>query len=461
MRYATLCSGIEAPSVAWDSLGWEPAFFSEIEPFPSHVLAHHYPNTPNVGDMNLFYERTKNDAGYVGSLGRIDLLCAGTPCQSFSLAGLRKGLDDPRGNLALVYLGIVERIKPTWVIWENVPGVLSSWSTAGKADENGEWEETNDFTTFLAALGELGYGYAWRVLDAQHFGVPQRRRRVFVVGYLGDWRRAAAVLFERESMSGNIAPGKQKGKAVAEFAANGVGTCGPNDRVASTLDASFARLQGTSSQDCNHGHSHLVFGGNNTNGSIEVAQALNAKGGSGRSDFESEAIIFDARQSVSQSSVPGPIAGALNTNAEGLAVMVDFRNNTVDEVSQTLQSQNKSYSLNSMPSVLCLQSGDEIAPTLTAPNTTKSVVDGKRQDGSRQDKHPIVLQELTLRRITPIEAERLQGFPDNYTLIPFKKKNAADGPRYKAIGNSMAVPVMKWIGERIQFVQDLINNNEI
>jgi DNA (cytosine-5)-methyltransferase 1 len=447
--------------VAWHSLGWEPAFFSEIEPFPSAVLAHHYQNTPNVGDMNLFYERAKHDAGYVESLGHIDLVCAGTPCQSFSLAGLRKGLDDPRGNLALVYLGIVERIKPTWVVWENVPGVLSLWSAVGEADENGEWEETNDFTTFLAALGELGYGYAWRILDAQHFGVPQRRRRVFVVGYLGDWRRAAAVLFERESVSRYPSPGKRSGKAVAALTANGVGTCGADDT------------------QCQSGHIMIATGQSNAEISEDASSTLNCN--------HEAPIIFDSKQSVTQRSVPGPLSNTLDTDAGSLAVMVDFQNNAIDDVSQTLQSQNKSYSLNSLPSVMCLQSGDGIAPTLTAPNTTKSVVDGKRQDGSRQDKQPIVFQDkastLTagysknwndgmsesmlvssksnLRRITPVEAERLQGFLDNYTLIPFKKKKAADGPRYKAIGNSMAVPVMKWLGERIQLVQDLIDNKEI
>ena len=174
IRYGSVCSGIEAATAAWHQLGWQAQWFSEIENFPSAVLQHHYPDVPNYGDMTKFKEWPNDES--------IDLLVGGTPCQSFSVAGLRKGLDDPRGNLMLTYLAIAERYRPRWVVWENVPGVLSS---------NGG----RDFGTFLWALGELGYGFAYRTLDAQYFGVAQRRRRVFVVGYLGDWRRAAAVLF--------------------------------------------------------------------------------------------------------------------------------------------------------------------------------------------------------------------------------------------------------------------------
>jgi DNA (cytosine-5)-methyltransferase 1 len=194
MRFGSVCSGIEAASVAWHPLGWKPQWFSEIDKFPSAVLAHHYPDVPNLGDMTQFKE-WPNDP--------IELLVGGTPCQSFSIAGLRKGLDDPRGNLMLTYLAIAERYAPRWIVWENVPGVLSS---------NGG----RDFGTFLAALGQIGYGFAFRVLDAQYFGVAQRRRRVFVVGYLGDWRRAAAVLFERESLSGHPAPSREAREEIAQ-----------------------------------------------------------------------------------------------------------------------------------------------------------------------------------------------------------------------------------------------------
>ncbi len=201
VRYLSVCSGIEAASVAWEPLGWEPAAFAEVEQFPSAVLAHHWPQVPNMGDM------TRHESW---NLGAIDLLVGGTPCQSFSVAGLRKGLHDPRGGLMLTFLEIAQRQRPRWIVWENVPGVLSSHGG-------------RDFGAFLGALGALGYGWAYRVLDAQWFGVAQRRRRVFVVGCAGDGAAAATVLFESESVCRNPAPSREKGQGVAADAAGGAG----------------------------------------------------------------------------------------------------------------------------------------------------------------------------------------------------------------------------------------------
>jgi DNA (cytosine-5)-methyltransferase 1 len=202
LKYLSVCSGIEAATVAWHPLGWKAIAYSEIEKFPSEVLAHHYPNTPNVGDMTKFKEWNLES--------NVDVLVGGTPCQSFSVAGLRKGLDDPRGNLMLTYLAIAKQHRPNWLVWENVPGVLSS---------NGG----RDFGSFLGGLAECGYGFAYRVLDAQFFGVAQRRRRVFVVGYLGDWRAAAAVLFERHSLQGHPAPSREKREDTAKCLTRGAG----------------------------------------------------------------------------------------------------------------------------------------------------------------------------------------------------------------------------------------------
>jgi site-specific DNA-cytosine methylase len=201
VRYLSVCSGIEAASVAWEPLGWEPAAFAEVEKFPSAVLAHHWPQVPNLGDM------TSHESW---NLGAIDLLVGGTPCQSFSVAGLRKGLHDPRGGLMLTFLEIAQRQRPRWIVWENVPGVLSS-------------DGGRDFGAFLGALGALGYGWAYRVLDAQWFGVAQRRRRVFVVGCLGDGAAAATVLFESESVQRNPAPSREKGQGVAAFTPSSIG----------------------------------------------------------------------------------------------------------------------------------------------------------------------------------------------------------------------------------------------
>src|SRR3990167_6091548 len=209
MKYLSVCSGIEAATVAWKSLGWKPVSFAEISKFPSAVLKHHYPNVPNWGSIEKFKEWP--DAAF-------DVLVGGTPCQSFSVAGLRKGLEDPRGNLALTFCAIAHRYRPRFVVWENVPGVLS--------------ERKNAFGCFIAALSGADapirppvdgwkcagvvagpvYGLAWRVLDAQYFGVAQRRRRVFVIAHLGDWRVSAAILFEPEGLPGNPPPSREAGQ---------------------------------------------------------------------------------------------------------------------------------------------------------------------------------------------------------------------------------------------------------
>ena len=193
MTYLSICSGIEAATTAWHPLGWKPIAFSEIEPFPCAVLAHHWPHVPNLGDMTKHHD-------WPTTL-KPDLIVGGTPCQAFSVAGLRKGLADPRGNLTLTFLSIVAQYKPQWVVWENVPGVLS--------------DKTGAFGAFLGGLGQLGYGFAYRVLDAQYFGVAQRRRRVFVVANLTDWRRAAAVLFESHSLSGDSPPSRSERKGTS------------------------------------------------------------------------------------------------------------------------------------------------------------------------------------------------------------------------------------------------------
>jgi DNA (cytosine-5)-methyltransferase 1 len=231
MRYGSVCSGIEAATMAWHSLGWKPQWFSEIEPFPSAVLQHHYPQTPNLGDMTLIHSNP------IFNETTIDVLVGGTPCQSFSVAGLRKGMEDSRGNLALEFCRIADKAKPQWIVWENVPGVLSS--NGGK-----------DFGSLLGALGELGYGFAYRILDAQHFGVAQRRRRVFLVGYLGDWRPAAAVLFESESLCRNIAESRSKREkvtrkveaSVVNYSESGEWWDGP--QTTPTLTCGFGKASG-------------------------------------------------------------------------------------------------------------------------------------------------------------------------------------------------------------------------
>lgn len=341
MIYGSVCSGIEAASVAWHPLGWRAAFLSEIEAFPRAVLAHHYPGVPLHGDFTTIR---------AGEYAAIDVLVGGTPCQSFSVAGLRGGLADDRGNLAIEYLRLAQRLRPKWLVWENVPGVLSS--AGGR-----------DFGSILGGLGELGYGFAYRVLDAQYVrthgflrAVPQRRRRVFVVGHLGDWRRAAAVLFERASLQGDTPPRREAGKGAAP-------TLAARTKGGGGLGTDF---------DCDRG----------------LIPALRADG-------------FDASEDGTGRGTPLIPA----------------------------------YSI-------CMGSDPIWGRECAMPQTQRNGDPG------------VVALGWRVRRLTPTECERLQGFPDGYTAIPHRGKPASNGPRYKALGNSMAVNCMRWIGQRIQSVEN-------
>jgi DNA (cytosine-5)-methyltransferase 1 len=379
MKYGSVCSGVEAATVAWHSLGWQPQWFSEIEKFPSAVLKHHYPAVPNHGDMTKFKEWNDDRP--------IDVLVGGTPCQSFSVAGLRKGLDDPRGNLMLTYLAIAERYAPKWIVWENVPGVLSS-------------NRGRDFGTFLGALGQLGYGFAYRVLDAQYFGVAQRRKRVFVVGYLGDWRRAAAVLFERESLRGYPAPSRKTREEIAGTikASTYSGGAGGKPEGAAVNHFITARMRG--------------FGDYSSDGTASTVKARDYK---------------DATDLVSV----GYTSSSFANYKEGIGTVNHL---AALSVKHTIAFSSKQQSM---------KTSDNVANTLGA-NDYKEPQAVALSDSART---------LLVRRLTPIECERLQGFPDNYTDIRLNDKQTPDGPRYKAMGNSMAVPVMNWIGKRIQEVE--------
>jgi DNA (cytosine-5)-methyltransferase 1 len=428
MRYGSVCSGIEAATVVWYSLGWVPSFFSEIEKFPREVLAHHYPDVPLHGDFTTIKEN---------QYGSIDLLVGGTPCQSFSVAGLRKGLDDERGNLSLEFIKLAQRERARWVVWENVPGVLSS--NGGK-----------DFGSFLGALGEIGYGFAYRVLDAQYFGVAQRRRRVFVVGYIGDWRRAAAVLFERESLRGNPAPSREKGQKPAPTV-----TAGPpfsrtrNDRVEcdayipqvmATINATDAEKWG-SNQWVNEGKAllHPIALAENTIG----RKPLN--GGNGDGFTEGGPMYTLNATGVHGVALPFQQIADCLTSAYG----TKWNGNGSATNGSLFAAQPVAYSFDSLASNSMKSSNPHSgcrAVDLSKTLDTTTPEPSKNQGGMA------VMQSMAVRRLTPTECERLQGFPDGYTNI---KDKCPDGPRYKALGNSMAVPVMKWIGERIQIIDSI------
>jgi len=459
MKYLSVCSGIEAATCAWKPLGWEAVGFSEIEPFPSAVLAHRFPSVKNYGDMTKYKEWK--------DVGQFDVLVGGTPCQSFSVAGLRKGLNDPRGNLMLTFGAIADHFRPRWIVWENVPGVLSS--NRGK-----------DFGSFLGMLGELGYGFAYRVLDAQYFGVAQRRRRVFVVGYLGDWRRAAAVLFEPESLSGNPPPSRETGKNVAGTISARSGISGERGsgctgdlQVAHTL-----RGEGFDASEDGTGRGTPIVpvcfepgimsreGGHFYHG---ISGTIRKEPGDNQMS-----VCYDMRGRGDGNTVPtlNRMGGwqrepCICLMDQGGGVM-----NIENDITGTLRSQTKGHE----PIVMSTGQGNaEIteghAPTLNcnheapilalAGNTTgRKPENGGNGCGyqenvsytlTKTDLHG-VMAGCAVRRLTPRECERLQGFPDDWTRIPWRGKSAEDcpdGPRYKACGNSMAVPVMRWIGKRI------------
>lgn len=382
LMVGSVCSGIGAPECGWSRLGWQSSFLSEIEPFPRTVLSHHFPEVPLHGDFTTIQS---------GQYADIDLLVGGTPCQSFSVAGLRGGMADERGNLALEYLRLADRLRPRWLVWENVPGVLSS--SGGR-----------DFGAFLGGLAELGYGFAYRVLDAQHFGVAQRRRRVFVVGYIGDWRRAAAILFEPASLRRHPAPRREAGEGFA-------------DKLA------FNANQGSG------------LSGDITQASVSMC--LNAKGGSGRMDTESETLIVcDVAHTLRGGDKPHVLAfhGSQDPDVSGDITHPVGRN----QGRETCVLQIQAFAQNQRNEVREM----EVAGTLTA------------QPGMKQQTYLHIASAV--RRLTPTECERLQGFPDGWTAITHRKKPAADGPRYKALGNSMAVPVLTWIGKRIAMQEALL-----
>ena len=422
MRYISLFSGIEACSVGWKDLNWQPVAFADFDEFPSAVLKHHYPEVPNAGDV------LKHD--WTQYKGKCELIVGGSPCQSFSHAGKRLGMDDPRGNLALHYLRIVRNIQPRWFIYENVPGLLSS-------------NEGEDFASFLGEVAKLGYGFAYRVLDAQFYGVPQRRRRVFVVGHIGDWRRAAAVLFERESLSGHPAPSRKAREEIAgtiaacSFSGGAGGRpdgAAVNNFVPELSNALCARDYKGARPEADQGAPVIAFGAAPLNTQLGLRGPDNV--GSLCARTGRSISVQDAEQAHLL-----PIAfGAQNSAAQGDSVSTDL-------TPKLDKSKTPAVAFEKKNQVGEVREGD-VANTLN----TNFNASGRNT--------PMLRQASAVRRLTPRECERLQGFGDNYTQIPWRNKPAEscpDGPRYKAMGNSMAVPVMRWIGERIKMVEEITN----
>lgn len=434
LRYGSVCSGIEAVSLAWQPLGLAPAWFSEIDAFPHAVLTHHHPHVPNLGDMTRIAPQILD-----GTVAAPDILVGGTPCQSFSVAGMRQGLADPRGALTLKYAELANAIDqtrqknkqpPAVIVWENVPGVLSDCS--------------NGFGCFLGALAGEGrelqpagprwshagcvYGpqrsIAWRVLDAQYFGVAQRRKRVFVVASARADFDPTAVLFEPGGLHGHPAPCGQTWEIPAIHPA--AGTADPS-RFARGLNPGYGPVRMT-----------VCFGGGNTQGPIERAACLTARGH--KSDFDVETFAVQ--------SVAGHLSHALNTANNGKGCSEDGTGRGVPIIASVCGRKHG----------VAAELGDDLSSTLRASSGggDKGHVLLPSYDAHfRYDPAP-VREDGTpdwstwrVRRLMPVECERLQGLPDDYTLVTYRGKPAADGPRYKAIGNSMAVPCIAWLGDRL------------
>lgn len=511
MKYISIFSGIEAATVAWQPLGWKPIAFSEIDPFPSTVLQHHYPNVPNLGDITKIDWRP-----YVGTA---DIVVGGSPCQSFSVAGKREGLAGASG-LMFEYIRAVRDLRPRWFVWENVPGALSS-------------EQGEAYRQLLSEMDALGYGLAWRVLDAQFFGVPQRRERVFFVGSLGTMR-CAEVLFERESMSWDHQSSRQKRQALTDEAQERFGEADHDSGRLTPGETQSRRVYPTSgvyptlsTREKSGQNQESVF----TQFGDDIAGTLTARYDSSPCVDRGANVVVDDRQKVflcqtAQTGSNGKLVkqnDVMNTldrtNSTAVAAL-DFkvkpvaflynqgakaRSLGISEISPTLKTDHNpavafasnqrdevrelevAGALAAQPGIkqqtyICRADGQanamtsvDMAPTLTSHAkkdppliypAEDSIGEGaliQRDMSATLSTHNIQTpitggrekRGLTVRRLTPRECERLQGVPDDYTDIPYRnKEHAPDGPRYKALGNSMAVPVMRWIGERIRTVEE-------
>lgn len=476
MKYGSVCSGIEAASKAWEPLGWKPAWFSEIEPFPSAVLAHHWPEITNLGDMTQIA-----DAVRTGNVEAPDVLVGGTPCQAFSIAGLREGLSDDRGQLTLSYVELAnaidakrrERGEPEAIIvWENVPGVLSSKDNAfgcflaGLAGESSELQPAGGKWTHAGCVSGPERVIAWRVLDAQFFGVAQRRRRVFVVASARKGFDPAAVLFELDSVRRDSAPRRESQPEIARNAGERTKVGSHWDNPANphpTLNQSHniggigqsnqelfsQRGCGIIAQSVNGDISHTLkaegFDGSEDGtgrGTPIIAMAHGQGGAEIKTDNSAPTLTCNHEAPIVVNSALAFQPGNL-TRAAGAAPS--------DEVFPTLKSDHGRGMSDQFPHVAYGIPGNWIG---RAPENGGNATEPMHDVSpclTVADRHGVAMS-MSVRRLTPIECERLQGFPDNHTLIGWRGKGAdecPDGPRYKAIGNSMAVPVMRWIGERI------------
>jgi DNA (cytosine-5)-methyltransferase 1 len=436
VRYLSVCSGVEAASLGWHSLGWTPVGFSEIEPYPCRILADQFPHVKNYGDMTRYKEWDIDRES-------VDIIVGGTPCQAFSVAGMRKGMEDPRGNLALGFVGMVDFFRPEWVLWENVPGVLSS---------NGG----RDFGSILGAFSELGYGWSYRVLDAQYFGVPQRRQRIFLVGHSsGDSRRAGKVLFESDCVRRHPSESRKTRQVTATATKTG------------TVSSKWAKGAGGPAGDEAYNLVTVMYdhhpNDSRVTGPVDESPTVAARWGTGGGNTPLVQHAYrKSRRAQStedhETWVEDEVANTLNTFDLGdirstmLAVQpIALAENTIGRQPENGGNGN-GFTVGGPMYTLNATGVHGVAHTFKVRGGCEGGGKGYLGQDNKaftistsQDQYLSV--DMVVRRLTPTECERLQGMPDGWAKAPGKE---SDSGRYKAIGNSMAVPVMKWIGERIQ-----------
>lgn len=455
MRFGSVCSGIEAASVAWQPLGWKAAWFSEIEKFPSELLAQRYPDVKNLGDMRFIAEKIRR-----GAIEAPEIIVGGTPCQAFSVAGLRNSLDDSRGQLTLKFVELVNavdearsaiRLGASIIVWENVPGVLSAAGNAfgcflaGLAGEDEPLEPPGEKWSDAGCVFGPQRAVAWRCLDAQYFGLAQRRKRVFVIASARAGFDPTKVLFEFDGVRRDSPPSRKTAEVVA-----------------ATIDASAGRRRGGMNANQLVAALSVSLRGRDGSGTAElggdVAGCLRATSGGGDKSFvltvhgTQDPCVSDStafalgRNNGAENAVFSIQAGATRVNPNSGPDGVGVQEGIAYTLEARAEVQIVAFAENSRAEVR-LEGGDgQIVGTLSAGG-------GKPGQGT-----PTIAGGSGVRRLLPSECEALQGFPRGYTAITINGKPAADSPRYRALGNSMAVSVMHWLGKRIS--QHINNKGE-
>lgn len=444
MRYLSLFSGIEAATVAWQPMGWTCVGVSEIDAFPSAVLAHHHPEIENLGDVTQLTEQA------VAALGRIDIVVFGSPCQDLSLAGKRKGFVDENGattrsGLFFTAMQIVRWARKhcglRFALWENVPGAFSSNSGGDFAEVVGNLAGIDSveippkgWGTEGCAVGKEGM-VEWSTLDAQWFGVAQRRRRVFALADFGDWASRPPLLLEPESMRGHTAPSRETRESAA---GNVEGSTGKNSGSLGNAEPGLV-LNALIAFHSNAQPDEMRF-------DAHVSSPLTCS--------QSSAVAYAMAHGQGKAEVMQDLVPAITCNHEApiLCYSTKLHNTTNSQSGKFYEEYTVALDVSSPPPVVIaafkggqgsaaggIGYAENISPTLT------SAASGLNQA-------PCLLAGMQVRRLTPVECERLQGFPDGYTQT-WCGKPAVDSHRYKALGNSMAVPVMRWIGKQLDLMR--------